>query len=75
MVSLYGISLGCCVEAVQLAFRCLSRGTALNIGIHSMCYWEGTKSVSSNTNILDLPLTLSVFDVLLYIFLVFESPN
>lgn len=72
--SLCGISLGFCVEAVQL-ICCLSRGTALSIGVHLMCYWEGAKSVFFNTRILDLPLTLSVFDVVLFIFLFFESPN
>lgn len=57
--SLYGLSL-CCVEAVQLAFSCLLGGTTLNIGVYLMCYWDGAKSVSSNTTILDLPLTRSV---------------
>lgn len=45
-------------EAVELALSCPSGGIALNIGILSMCSWEGVSSASSYATILVLPLDI-----------------
>ena len=53
-ISLCSFSLFC-AGPVQLSLGFLSRGIALNIGVHLMCSWKRVRSTSSYTTILGLP--------------------
>lgn len=39
----------CCAEAFQLALNLSSGGIALDVGVDSVCLWEGMSSGSSCT--------------------------
>lgn len=51
--SMQSLPLACCIEAVQLAYSCLSGGITLNIGVYSMCSWEEANSAFTCAAILD----------------------
>lgn len=68
-----------CAETVQLALRCFSERMALNIGVHSVCSWEGPAQhppmPPSWTHFLYSLLQLSLLRSWWQLFLYLETSN